>query len=188
MGGIEEQNYIKALSGGDEHAFSFLFSLYFPKVKRFIASLLQDEAAAEDLSQDIFVRVWLNRSSMELVENFNAYLYQAARNAVYQYIRRALLFQEYGEKQQQAAYYKEREEHDSIEEVLCADELELLIQITVEKMPLQRRRIYEMSRKEGKSNEEIANLLMISKRTVENHLTQALADIRKILKMLILFI
>lgn len=66
-------------------------------------------------------------------------------------------------------------------------ELLLLIQHTVEQMPAQRKRIYEMSRKEGKNNDEIAQLLAINKRTVENHLTQALADIRKMLKHFYLF-
>lgn len=70
---------------------------------------------------------------------------------------------------------------------MFAEELLLLIQHTVEQMPAQRKRIYEMSRKEGKNNDEIAQLLAINKRTVENHLTQALADIRKMLKHFYLF-
>ena len=67
------------------------------------------------------------------------------------------------------------------EEELNAKELELIIAIAVERMPSQRRKIYQMSREQGLSNENIARELNISKRTVENHLTQALADIRKIL-------
>ena len=68
-----------------------------------------------------------------------------------------------------------------IESELNAKELELIIAIAVERMPSQRRKIYQMSREQGLSNENIARELNISKRTVENHLTQALADIRKIL-------
>ena len=60
-------------------------------------------------------------------------------------------------------------------------ELELLVTMVVEKMPPQRQKIYKMSRESGINNEEIARELSINKRTVENHLSQALTDIRKAL-------
>ena len=60
-------------------------------------------------------------------------------------------------------------------------ELELLVTMVVEKMPPQRQKIYKMSRESGMNNEEIARELSINKRTVENHLSQALTDIRKAL-------
>jgi len=185
---VDEQKYLKALARGDAEAFTVLFLHYFPKLKRYISSLLQNESEAEDLSQDIFVRLWKNRSQMGQIENMNAYLHQTARNAVYQYIRRILLFKEYSEKQNQAARYGHGLKEMDIEASYQAQELELLILATVEKMPPQRKQIYEMSRRDGKNNEEIANLLSISKRTVENHLTQALADIRKIIKNVSVFI
>lgn len=94
---------------------------------------------------------------------------------------------EYGEKQQENLSRQQNEGAGNIEENMFAEELLLLIQHTVEQMPAQRKRIYEMSRKEGKNNDEIAQLLAINKRTVENHLTQALADIRKMLKHFYLF-
>lgn len=62
-------------------------------------------------------------------------------------------------------------------------ELELLISMVVEKMPAQRKKIYKMSRVSGMSNDKIAQVLGINKRTVENHLSQALADIRKVLSI-----
>ena len=71
---------------------------------------------------------------------------------------------------------------DLIEENIYAKELSLLIDIAIEQMPEQRRRIFKMSRKDGLSNEEISLKLEINKRTVENHITQALADLREILK------
>ena len=172
----EEQILLRALSRGDEKAFEVLFMRYFPRVKRFISGLLQDDITAEDFAQDIL-----------LIENLNAYLYRTSRNAVYQHLRHILLVNEYGEKQQENLSRQQNEGAGNIEENMFAEELLLLIQHTVEQMPAQRKRIYEMSRKEGKNNDEIAQLLAINKRTVENHLTQALADIRKMLKHFYLF-
>ena len=177
----EEQILLRALSRGDEKAFEVLFMRYFPRVKRFISGLLQDDITAEDFAQDILLKLWQKREEMAKIENLNAYLYRTSRNAVYQHLRHILLVNEYGEKQQ------ENEGAGNIEENMFAEELLLLIQHTVEQMPAQRKRIYEMSRKEGKNNDEIAQLLAINKRTVENHLTQALADIRKMLKHFYLF-
>lgn len=183
----EEQLLLRALSRGDEKAFEVLFMRYFPRVKRFITGLLQDEATAEDFSQDILLRIWQKREEMAKVENLNAYLYQASRHAVYQYLRHVLLVNEYGEKQQNAFSRNLNDGRETIEENMFAEELLLIIQNTVEQMPPQRRKIYEMSRNDGKSNGEIAQLLAINKRTVENHLTQALADIRKVLTHFFLF-
>ncbi len=61
-------------------------------------------------------------------------------------------------------------------------ELSILIDIAIEQMPEQRRRIFKMSRKEGLSNEEISQKLQINKRTVENHVSQALADLREVVR------
>jgi RNA polymerase sigma-70 factor (family 1) len=183
----EEQLLLIALSRGDEKAFEVLFMRYFPRVKRFISGLLQDEITAEDFSQDILLRIWQKREEMVKVENLSAYLYQASRNAVYQHLRHVLLVNEYGEKQQEVLSNVSGSGVQDIEENMFAEELLLLVQHTVEQMPAQRRKIYEMSRKEGKTNDEIAQLLTISKRTVENHLTQALSDIRKMLKHFFLF-
>ncbi len=98
-----------------------------------------------------------------------------ARNMIYDYYEHSLIEKNYQQKQQNKPAYD-----DLIEEELYAKELSLLIDIAVEKMPPQRRHIFIMSRKDGLSNEEIARRLDISKRTVENHLTQALAELRKI--------
>ena len=177
----EEQILLRALSRGDEKAFEVLFMRYFPRVKRFISGLLQDDITAEDFAQDILLKLWQKREEMAKIENLNAYLYRTSRNAVYQHLRHILLVNEYGEKQQENLSRQQNEGAGNIEELL------LLIQHTVEQMSAQRKRIYEMSRKEGKNNDEIAQLLVINKRTVENHLTQALADIRKMLKHFYLF-
>lgn len=178
----EGQRFLKAIALGDEQAFEALFIGYFPKVKRFMSGLLQDEAEAEDLAQDIFIRLWQNKHTLDKVENLNAYLYQAARNSVLQYIRKQLSVREYAEKVQ-AAFDKDNTlGQQNTEDVLYAGELELLVQITIEQMPPQQQKIYRMSRHEGQSNEEIATALLISKRTVENHLTKALTQIRKAIK------
>lgn len=185
MDSATEKGYIEAISKGDEQAFEVLFLHYFPRIKGFISGILQDEEEAEDISQDIFVSMWQNREKLTEIENLNAYLYRIARNTVFRYIERSLLFNDYQQQQAIKAQLASTD-NDNIEEELYAKELEFLISVCVEKMPSQRKRIYKMSRMEGLSNDEIAERLSINKRTVENHLTLALADIRKIIGFFIL--
>lgn len=65
----EEQILLRALSRGDEKAFEVLFMRYFPRVKRFISGLLQDDITAEDFAQDILLKLWQKREEMAKFEN-----------------------------------------------------------------------------------------------------------------------
>jgi len=177
-----EKELLDALSRGDQHAFDTLFREYFPKIKKFLLGFLKDEAEAEDLSQDVFMKIWQNRSSLAGVENINAYLYTTAKNTLYNYIERS----------QKATFYSivqtmEIPTTDQLEEMLMAEDLEKLIGYTIDQMPPQRKTIFNLSRKSHISNEEIALRLNISKRTVEGHISAALADLRKILHLFLFF-
>lgn len=170
------------ISHGDIKAFENLFMHYFPKLKLFLAGFLDSEQEAEDLAQDVFVKIWQNRYSLGKIENLNAYLYRIAKNTLYTYLDRSFFPETIPELDY--GYIPSSEE---LEEIVFAKELEEMIDVTISKMPLQRKKIFILSRKNGLSNEEIALQLNISKRTVETHISAALADLRKIIPILLLF-
>lgn len=178
-----EKSYLKSLGHGDHDAFNMLFMSYHPLLKRFLYGFIKDEEETLDIAQDIFYNIWIHRESVARVDSFKAYLFRMARNAVYNYFKLNAIrdnhLQKYGQKLVMI--------DDKIEEQMYADELGLLLDIAVENMPSQRKLIFKMSRKDGLSNEEISQQLNINKRTVENHITQALADLRNVLKIILPF-
>lgn len=177
-----EKTRLVALSRGDNQAFDELFRDYFPKIKKFLLGFLKNESEVEDLSQDVFVKIWQNRLALTEVDNINAYLYCAARNTLYNYIERSQRY-----KVASIAYTMDIPTTDQIEEMLMVKDMEKLIGHTVDQMPPQRKTIYNLSRKKHCSNEEIAIRLNISKRTVEGHISAALADLRKIFHLFLFF-
>lgn len=174
---------LEAVSRGDAEAFNGLFTAYYSKTVRFLAGFLDSMEEAEDLAQDVFVKLWQKRSMLPYVENLDAYLYRMARNRLYDHV---------GESRK--AYHSrpadataDIAEKETQEERLFAEELKGLINAVVDRMPARRKTIFTLSRREGFSNAEIAKRLGISKRTVETHISSALEDIRKALPLFFLF-
>jgi len=172
----EDMQYVRELVIGNHEAYKSLFMKYFPKVKYFIAHLVKSEAIAEELAQDIFMKIWENRSRLSSLQSFNSYIYRMAKNISLNHLEHKHIEQLYLENYDGETAF-------STEEDLYAKEMELLEQLTVNNMPPQRKAIYEMSRKKGYKNDEIATELGISKKTVENHINLALKEIRKTLSL-----
>jgi RNA polymerase sigma-70 factor (ECF subfamily) len=164
---------LEALRAGDREAFDRVYLHFFTPLKLFLKMLLGSTEQAEDMCQELFTHVWLYRHQIDPEKNFKSYLYRSAKNLSMNYFREKKVRDDY------TRILPESEEGDDTpHEIVTAREAELLIKLIVNKMPVQRKRIFEMSRFEGKSNEEIAELLSIKKNAVEKHLTFAMKEIR----------
>ncbi|HBL34770.1 MAG TPA: RNA polymerase sigma-70 factor [Porphyromonadaceae bacterium] len=170
-----EIGYLRKLAKGDDRSFELLFLDYHPKMVRFLYGFIKDEEEAYDMAQEIFYKVWVNRESLAEVTSFKSYLFTMARNMIYNYYEHNLVKEKYILRQS-----KDQDEY-GLEDELFAKDLSLLIDLLVSQMPEQRQRVFTLSRKNGLSNDEIAERLHLNKRTVENHLSNALRDLRKAL-------
>ena len=177
----EERRYLEALARDDRSAFDALYLKYAAKTEEFLYRMLKDHSEAEDITQDIFLKIWRNRTSIGAVDAFGPYLFRMARNAVYDRFDNRSVRENYARR---ASLLPEYELPDS---AIDSRDLLLLIRMVVEKMPEQRRRIFRMSREEGLSNDQIAEQLSISRRTVENQISRALAELRKLVKLILFF-
>jgi len=173
---------LDALRNGDHKAFEVVFITYFKKIKLFIFGYIKSEEDAEELAEDLFVTLWTKRQSIDTSKSFSAFMHTMARNAAINFLERKYIHQIYLSN----ATFQELT--STAEDDMIAKELGLQIDDVVDSMPAQRKQIYNLSRNEGLSNEEIALRLNTTKRNVESQLSLALKEIRKTISLFFLFI
>ena len=177
---ISDELLASALSGNSEKAFKHFFNSDYVKMKYFINGLCRDETVAEDIVQDIFLDIWIHRDRLHKIHSIEAYLFTCARNAAMKAIRNQL--------RESLSLQSEGSASNTTEDELYYHELKSAIDRSLDSMPPQQRKVFMMSRFDGKTNPEIANELNISKRTVETYISSALATLRKTRLLLLLYI
>jgi len=174
---VNESEILADLGNGDREAFRCLYMFYAPRVELFVSRMVKDRQCAEDITHNIFLKVWENREIISLVGSFRNYLFKMAKNAVLDLFGHRLICNRYRQRvESKRQHYGEAY---SLEEEIDADELSAMIDMAVDKMPSRRKSAFILSRHKGLSHKEIAKQMKISSKTVENHIAQALDDIRK---------
>lgn len=165
---------IRQLRQGSETAFRAVYDQLHKPVYRMVFSLLKNREQSEEIVQEAFVSLWVNRAKLNDHQPLTPYLYLAARRMTIDAFRKAAA--ENGLKDRlfsPAAGFSNATE----ERVLEAD-LERLVEKAVQELPPQQQIVFSMSRVEGLSHSEIAERLHISRNTVKNHLVGALKTLR----------
>jgi len=158
----------------------------FPKVKAFAWKLLKSEDDAEDIAQDIFVKLWSHPELWVEREKWDSYLFSMVRNCIYNFLAHKSVEDHYRENIAEDTQFSFSDVDDTVNK-LYAKEINLLLKMAIEQMPAQRRRIFIMSRRQGLTNQEIAEKLNLSVRTVERHLYLALQDLKKNILIFLIF-
>jgi RNA polymerase sigma factor (sigma-70 family) len=168
-----DQQLLERFRNGEEKAFREIYDCYKEPVIKFSCSIIKDGQEAENLYHDVMLKIWKRRESINPELNFTYYLFTSIKNQLFDYLKEVkkdgLLKSAFLEKM--AALQDEGKEDK--EEKL--QKLESLVQALTPK----RRAIVELAFSLGKSYEEIARQLFISKNTVKNHLIQIKLILRK---------
>ncbi|MGN1233185.1 MAG: RNA polymerase sigma-70 factor [Candidatus Cryptobacteroides sp.] len=170
--------YLERLGKGDKDAFAALYRKYAGQCANFALTLLKDKDAARDITHDVFVRIWNQREHIAGVTSFSSYLYKMMRNEVLLFCGRTQINRRYLDYLSSVS----EEFRAFTDEETDLEDLRISVATAVDRMPEQRARVFTMSRMEGLSHQKIAELLGISVRTVEKHITNALLDIREEIK------
>lgn len=164
-----EKTLLAAVAKGDALAFGRIYEQYRRKVYTISLRLLGSEAEAEDVHQEIFIKIWLQREKLLEIEYFNSYLNTLIRNHIYNALRK---------KSNQNSYLREllnASDADSDEAFKKAEsrEIQKLLHQAIDKLPKQQKKVFELVRIEGRPQGEAAEALSISKETVKKHLMGA---------------
>jgi RNA polymerase sigma-70 factor (family 1) len=141
--------------------------------------LTRSPADTEEVLQETFIRLWMNRDKLEEIQNPHAWIYTIASNECYKYLRKKITQRDGLSNMGQSGNIPE--EDQSTLHSIQLKEVNRLIAEAVSHLPFQRKRIYRMSRDEGMRIPEIAVTLRLSPNTVKNALVSALGFIRKYL-------
>ena len=175
----DESALLAAIAKGDEAAFRTLFEQHWDNIYGVAFAFTKSPVIAEEMVQDIFVKIWLQRDRLPQIKRFNDYLFIIARNHILTVLRKKVNEQPFSEHLLE--YFQER--GNNPEDQLMCRETEYLVQKAIELLPPQQHTIYSLSREQGLNQEEIAARLNISIHTVKSHMNKALQFIRNYLHM-----
>lgn len=170
---INEKQLITRLNNGDEDAFAKLFNAYSPVLLSFISKFNIDPEDCNDTLQQTFLKVWENKGKLDANVPLKNYIITIAKNDLYNRIQRNIIAKKHNDLS--------GVHNQQVFETPLSDLTNILDEI-LETLPEKRAKVFKMSRIQGYSNKEIAQELGISKSTVENHINNSSAVVKKLLK------
>lgn len=171
----DEKDLLLRLRKGDEYAFEQLYRLYSHRIFVNTVKLVKDENEAQEILQDVFIRIWKYRENVDPDRSFSSYLYSIANNLVRDFFRKAA----HDRKLEAMLIERGTELYDHIESALSHKETNKILQGAIEALPVQRKKIFTLCRMEGKSYDEVASIMGITVSTVGNQLVKATRSIKQ---------
>lgn len=165
-----EQALLLKLSEGDERAFNSLFQFYREGVYVGAFNLVKTHEQAQEILQEVFIKVWVNRGTINTVDNFKAYLFSMTRNTVFDYFRKVASD---AKKTEQFLLQAMTSQPATVEQSIAYKELEAHLDMVLLKMPEKCRQVFVLCRLEGRSYKEVSDMLNISPATINNHIVKA---------------
>lgn len=177
---------VELMKQGNELAFQTIYRLYWRKLFAYTYNRLHLRESSEEVVQDVFFSLWAKRESIVITSSLSAYLHGATKYRLLNELRSAKVRKTYAASY--AAFMKNRYDNSNVEQQDARD-LEHSIEARICELPKQCQAVFRLSRQQHIPNQNIAEKLNISTKTVENYLTQALKHLRTSLgEILMLFI
>ncbi len=165
------------IAQGDRESFGVLYTEYFPYVKQYVSLFAPGQALLDELTQDVFVRIWEKRDKLREVESFKKYLFMVCRNVVFNFMRAMKVQRQMRELDEST----DRGSDDMENELLFRQYYQIAMD-AIELLPAGRKRILKMSIDDGLTLDEIAEQLDISRAGVKKQLYTATAFVRQYLQ------
>ncbi|MBX3242672.1 MAG: RNA polymerase sigma-70 factor [Chitinophagaceae bacterium] len=175
---FDETYLLNLAAGGDRDAFRMLYDLHRDKLYFYALRLTESKQLAEDVLQEVFIRIWLDKERLHEIRSLDAWLFTLAKNKIINGFRR--LSKEHSilsEINKDLPHFS-----DSTTQSVDYNEMKRALQSAIEQLPPQQKIIYRLRREQGLKNDEIALQLNISPLTVKKHISQASRALRSLVE------
>jgi len=173
----DEVAVLFAVSTGEQKAFAALFSRYKDRVYTIALTYTENSTIAEEIVQDVFMRVWKNRAKLKEINNFSSWIHVIARNRALTELQKIA---REGERREALISYLPAEVSDA-EEKVQDNAMEELLEKALTRLSPQQRKVFVLTRLQGHTRTEVAEMLNLAPATVSAHLAIALRSIRAFL-------
>lgn len=172
----DEIELLALVASGDETAFGQLYHKYYPLLRTHIYRLTESLATADEVIQDVFLKIWNTREALEGIENFKAYLFVVSKNYALSYLRKHV--------RETIAHQKWQKEEGavSVESETSSTDYYGLLDAAIDNLPPQQKTAYLLSRHQRLTYAEVAEDMSLSKETVKSYLQLATASIAAYVK------
>lgn len=175
---MQESNIVADIQKGNEVAFESIFKAYYPRLCSYANTMLNDSEEAEEMVQNTFIVMWENRANIDIHTSLKSYLYRAVHNACLNRIKHLKVRQEHCAH----VLHTYDEVEESTSNVVMGNELQQRINVAVEMLPPQCKRVFTLSRYENLTYAQIAAELEVSVKAVDKQMVRALRILREQLK------
>ena len=158
--------WVEALQKGDTEAFTVLYRHYSSQLYSGILRIVKDPVSAEEITQELFTRVWLKREVPGMQENFAGYIYRIGQRLVFDFFRKL----KSDKKLQQKFTKLASEQYNPVEELLLQKECSQLLNKAIDQLSPQQRRVYKLVKQEGYTYKKASEIMGISPLTVKEYL------------------
>jgi RNA polymerase sigma-70 factor (ECF subfamily) len=175
MMNTEDHSLLHLLKTGQVKAFEIVYDRFSDRLYSYVFQRLKSRDVTEEIVQEIFVSLWNKRESIVITHTMDAYLFGAAKFRILTYIRSQVAYRQYAEN---FARFAAAKVDNSFAEMMDLEDLRYSIDTNIAQLPRKCQTVFRMSRIDHEPISRIAERMNISKRTVENYLTQALKYLR----------
>jgi RNA polymerase sigma-70 factor (family 1) len=168
-----DKELLRRIAEGDERAFRILFDGYKNRFYAVALKMTRSDTIAEEMVQEIFLKIWQNRTQLVNIDNPDAYFFTALYRQVFRHYKKLSLERKLLNLIAQSPAFR-----NITDETVLAHESNRLINEAIAKLPPQQQLVFRLSKMDGLSREQIAEQLHISPNTVKNHLAEAIKTIK----------
>jgi RNA polymerase sigma-70 factor (family 1) len=172
-----EKDLLIRLSQGEEPAYNTLYKAYSKPLYLRILRMVKDVDIADDLLQELFIKLWDKRKNLDTEKSFQSYMYTVAQNMMYNHFRKVARDQALT----QSLLLNVADHCLSGEELLENKQAAEILKQAIDLLSPQRKQVFHLCKIEGKSYEETSQIMGISTATVNSHMTKSLQSIKEYL-------